>query len=295
MKTIRKIKGEAVELLKNCWAESVLISLLELGIVCLSYTLLLLTARITGVHTANNVVLIPERMNVPFIISGAVIAAIHYIATTPLYFGVRWFFWQGSAGGDVMPVSAVFACYSSAETRNKCLRLRVAADLRRLGWAAFFGGIFAAAYFSARFIWQTGGKDDDLRLLLTVGCAAAALGSAVLYFIATVKYIPVGYIMAADPYADVREVIRLSRQALSRKNWYILKMYAGFIRHFPLIILIFPVLVLRPYMFMTMAVSIRDSLDEGDSEGVEFAENGGDNGRNGGNVGKGSNADKGGL
>lgn len=272
MKTIRRIKGEAVERLKSCWAESVMISLLELGTYCLTYTVLLLTARVTGVHTANNIILIPEKFSLPFIISAVVILAVHYAATIPLHFGIRWFFWQSSAVGDVMPVSSVFACYSSRETRSKCFRIKLAADVRKLGWGIVFGAPVCAELFLADIIRQSSAVGENVRIGLIAGCivmAACALG---LYLIFTVKYLPAGYLMAANPYAAAGEIIALCSRISKRKSIYILKMYAGNIRHLPLIIFIFPILVLRPYVLMTTAVSVRKSLEE-----IDGAEK--DNGR----------------
>ncbi len=266
MKTIREIKGEAVERLKSCWAESVMISLLELGIYCLTYTVLLMTARVTGVHTANNVILIPEKFSLPFVISAIVILAVHYIATIPLHFGIRWFFWQNSTGKDVMPVSSVFACYSSRETRSKCLSIKLAADVRKLGWGLLFVVPVCAELFLADIIWQNSAKGEDVQIGLLAGCIIMTAGAWVFYMICTIKYIPAGYIMAANPYAAAGEIIALCKRTSKRKYVYILKMYAGNIRHAPLIIFIFPILVLRPYMLMTTAVSVRESLKEIDGE-----------------------------
>ncbi len=281
MKTIREIKGEAVERLKSCWAESVMISLLEMGIYCLTYTVLLLIARVMNVHTANNVILIPEKFSLPFVISAVVILAVQYIATIPLYFGIRWFFWQNSTGKDVMPVSSVFACYSSRETRSKCFRIKLAADVRKLGWGILFGALVCVELFLADIIWQYSAKGEDVKIGLIAGCIIMAAGAWVFYLICTMKYIPAGYMMAANPYAAAGEIITLCRRTSKRKYVYILKMYAGNIRHAPLIIFIFPILVLRPYMLMTTAVSVIESLEEIDgadsADGTDGAEK--DNGR----------------
>ncbi|MDE7294911.1 MAG: hypothetical protein K2N72_10855 [Oscillospiraceae bacterium] len=271
MKTIREIKGEAVERLKSCWAESVMISLLELGIYCLTYTVLLLTARVMGVHTANNVILIPEKFSLPFVISVIVILAVQYIATIPLYFGIRWFFWQNSTGKDVMPVSSVFACYGSQETRSKCFRIKLATDVRKLGWAILFGALVCAELFLADIIWQYSAKGEDVRIGLLAGCIIMAVGAWVFYMICTIKYIPAGYMMAANPYAAAGEIITLCKRTSKQRYVYILKMYAGNIRHAPLIIFIFPILVLRPYMLMTTAVSVRDSLGEIDGADINVS------------------------
>lgn len=265
MKTIGEIKGMASGLLKNCWAESVIICLLDMGILCLTYVLLLLTARITKVHTAENMILIPERITPAFAVSGLVILGVWYVLTAPLYFGTRWFFWQGSGGGDVMPVSSVFAGYSSRETRMKSLRIRLAVDIRKLVPAAVCGGLIFLELLLARVIWEGSDKTTAVKILLAAGCAVMVIGAVTLYCIFTLRYISVGYIMAANPYAGEEEVFRLSQSAARKKYFYMLKMYAGNIRFLPLIFFIFPILVLRPYFLMTTAVFIRESMAENGS------------------------------
>ncbi|MCM1577824.1 MAG: hypothetical protein NC078_03375, partial [Ruminococcus sp.] len=240
---------------------SVMISLLETGIVCLVYTSLLLMARVTGVHTAMNVILIPEKFSAGFVISAAAILIGCYVGSTPLYFGIRWFFWQSSDMGDVMPVSSVFACYSSHEMRMKCYKIRLAVDIRRLGWGLLFGGAAAAEMCLALVLWQNSAKGENLRFWLTFGCIVMMLGAVVLYMMFTIKYIPMGYLMAAEPYAEAKKIVSMCKETSKKKTFYIFCMYLGNIRHAPLMLFIFPIFVLRPYTMMMTAEALRDSLN----------------------------------
>lgn len=264
MKTIKEIKGRAAELLKSCWAESVLMGLLDMGIICLTYSLLLLTARITGVHTAENMLLIPERISPSFAVAAAIILEIYYVFTTPLYFGTRWFFWQTSGGKDIMPVSSLFAGYATWESIKRCLRLKLSMDIHKLPPLFISAGLVLLEIVLARVIWQSSSQTAVLKVLLVIGCIIMTAAALTLYSMLTMQYIPVGYIMADDPYAAPKDIIKHSLGTSKKKYFYMMKMYADNIRLFPLSFFIFPILVLRPYFLMMTAVFIRECMEADD-------------------------------
>lgn len=274
MKTkISAIKKSALSVLKKCWAETAFISLLSGGIMCGVYILIILIGRLMGTHTAETVMPVFSSFSVPFTAIALFILTIAYIFYAPLYFGIRWYFWQ-AAGGQLMPLSSLFACYISRESVSRCIRLKFITDIRRFMFLVIFGGLAALEILLAARLWSYSEGSIMLRVLIVLGCAVAAAGLAVLYLVFTVKYMPVGYFLADNPYSSTAEILALSRRTVEKRYYQTMRFYLSFAKYVVLFLLVFPILFFQPVMCIFTAVLIRDGLHDADdrSESSDAAE-----------------------
>lgn len=264
MMKIGTVKKTAYGCLKKCWAESAFISMLNAGIFCAVYILVFLIARFTGAHNYDTVMPAFSELPPRFLIAVLIVLTCAYIACAPLYFGVRWFYWQ-AAEGQIMPLSSLFACYSSSETIFRCIKLKFSTDIRKFILACAFGTLALLEFFLARQVWDYSGQSKAAGIALISGCVVVTVGIEVIYSVLTMKYIPVGYLMADSPYSGTREILDMSRSIVSKKYTYMCIMYFSCIGWIASCFFVFPVLVVQPIMHMITAVFIRDSLKSADT------------------------------
>ena len=107
---------------------------------------------------------------------------------------------------------------------------------------------------------------DTGAFLLKVGCAVVCGGLILFFLISGMQYVPVGYLLADNPDAGADNIIKLSKKIVSKKYAYMMMLYASFIGWYVICIAGFPVLALIPYLYMTSAVFINDSIEQINSE-----------------------------
>lgn len=256
----KEIKARARELLKGCFAESAFISMLNIGLFLLTYLLIIIAGRVTGAHTAET--LFPVFSSCPplFIISVCVILLTAYILSAPIYYGSKWFFWQAAAG-NTMPASSVFAGYSSSEQFKLCVKLRVLSDIRRVPYILIFG---TAAVVEAVLAQRMLSQDADKSSAAFIYAGLAVVGAGVVYmcFCAGLRCVPVGFLLADNPDAVVTDIFELSEQVVKKNAGRLMKLYISFIGWFLACLPAFPIMILIPYFNVSMAVFLRDCLEE---------------------------------
>lgn len=257
MVKIGTIKKNAFAALKKCWAEAIFICLLNTGFICAVYILVLLAARLMGVHTANTIMPVFDSFSAPFCIFAAVTVSAAYIIYCPFHFGIRWYFWQAT-GGSIMPLSSIFACYGSKKTVNRCIILKLLTDLRRLMFSAVFAGVMTLEFMLGQRLWEYHNRTKLSAALIVCGLSVFALGVLVLYVASTLKYLPVGYIMADNPYARIKEILRLSSSIVSRRYTNMLVLYMSCFGGLIICILVFPIPIVHMLWCMYTAAFLRE-------------------------------------
>lgn len=262
---IRDIKTRTKELFTKCWAEAAFITILQTAVFMLYYSVIMLLGRFTGAHSADT--LMPEFTSFPpvFILSSAGLLLTGHIVTAPLEFGIKWYYWQASSGLFV-PVSSIFGCYSSPDSIKRCIKMRLMIDVRLLALISAAAAFTAAAGYLTSILHGITEKDSIPYIFATAGFWAAVI--IILAAVATLslRYVPLGYIMADDPDATVTEIIARSRKRLGRKYIGMMKMYCSFAVWYLLFIFVFPILPLIPYLKMSTAVFIRSCEEPEDQE-----------------------------
>ena len=255
----REIKIRARELLRGCFAECAFISMLNIGLFLMIYLLIILAGRVTGAHTAETLFPVFSSCPALFIISVCVILLAAYILSAPIYYGSKWFFWQAAAG-NTMPVSSVFAGYSSFEQFKLCVKLRFLSDIRRLPYILIFGtAAVVEAVLAQRMLSR--GAGTGTTVLIYAGLAVMAVGVVYMCFCAGLRCVPVGFLLADDPDAVVSDIFELSEQVVKRNAGRIMKLYISFIGWFLACLPAFPVIILIPYFNVSLAVQLRDCIE----------------------------------
>ncbi len=254
------IRKTALDRFKKCLAEVSFASVLNIGIFCAVYMFILFIGRITGAHTDDS--FLPYFSSFPprFVISAAIVLVSVYVLIIPLHFGIRWFYWQVSVG-NLMPVSSIFACYSSSEMIMRCIKLKLKVDIQRSLLMLFFGGLVAVEIILASWLWKYSGYNMAVGAVLIVGCTVMALGIMILCFVTSMRFIPVGYLLADNPDSQDAKIIKLSKSIVNKKYTYMLRLYISVLPAAVPCLLIFPILFVLPYLYMITAVFIHESLD----------------------------------
>lgn len=261
MVKIGKIKSDALASMKKCWAETTLISLLDIGYTIAVYIFIILAARLAGLHTANSVMPEFDRLTPGFAVFAGVTILIAYLIKCPFYFGIRWYYWH-AANGNLMPLSSVFACYSSTGTVSRCILLKFLTDLRSIAFSFIFGGILFLEYILACRLWEYD-SNSIIRLLIGTGFSVLALGLILLYIAFTLKYIPVGYLFADDPYGKISDILHLSSSIVNKRYGNLLALYLSCWKGIVSVFLLFPIPLIQMLANMYTAVFLRECLDGG--------------------------------
>ncbi|MGN1106364.1 MAG: hypothetical protein ACI4RH_06900 [Huintestinicola sp.] len=255
----RDIKVRARELLRGCFAESAFISMLNIGLFLMVYLLIIIAGRVTGAHSSESLFPVFSFCPPLFIISVCVILVTAYIMSAPIYYGSKWFFWQAAAG-NTMPVSSVFAGYSSFEQFKLCVKLRFLSDIRRLPYILIFGTAAVVAAVLARRMLLSG-AGTGTTFLIYADLVVVAVGVVYMCFCAGLRCVPVGFLLADDPDAVVSDIFELSEQVVKRNAGRIMKLYISFIGWFLACLPAFPVIILIPYFNVSLAVLLRDCIE----------------------------------
>ena len=226
--------------------------------------MIMLLGIITGALQTGSI--LPKFNSFPpnFIIGSVILILIYYISTAPLMLGIRWYYWH-AAEKNVMPVSSVFAGYRSTEYALSLIKLKVITDMRRLTPAIVSAACMAVTIsITKKLLTYT--LSDTGAFLIKVGCAVVCGGLILFCLISGMQYVPVGYLLADNPDAGADNIIKLSKKIVSKKYAYMMMLYASFIGWYVICIAGFPVLALIPYLNMTSAVFINDSIEQINSE-----------------------------
>ena len=257
---IRNIKAKSTDVLRNIWAETFMTGMLIMGVAFLTALAVIITARLMGFCTVSSLYEGGARTGL-FLALAAVILIISYFCSVPLYFGIRWYFWQ-AANDNVMPICSLFSCYASPSSVMRCVKLKLAIDLKRL---AVFAVLSVPAYIEirlARYLWSVSGQSLPVHIALAGGCAVVTLCLFALYLVLTARYIPVGYFLADEPDSSTSEIIEKSINTVKKKFASLMLTYLSFRKTILSALLIMPVIFLIPYFYIITALFIRECVSE---------------------------------
>lgn len=255
-----EIKKKSMQMFNKCWAEAALISLISNGLFCLIYCTILLIARITGAHTTNSFLPIFDSLPVEFVASVAIILAVSYFFEAPLYFGIRWFFWH-AAEGNVMPLSSIFAQYNSRASILRCVKLKLMSDGAKFPITFLFTCIIAVEIILGVKLWNIHNNDEVIGLVLIAGLTLLVVCICIIMFILSLKHIPIGYILAANPDIELSKVMADSREMSRVCNTKMMALYLSMFGMMLTCIFVFPLIFVIPYLYMTNAVFIHEGLE----------------------------------
>ena len=207
---VKHIWNRTYDLIKACWSEVLFIQSLSVGLVAFVYLLVIFAGMMLGKHASSSLLPIFRDVDIPFVIIAVLLPFILYTGAIPLHYGIRWFYWQ-AAGGARMPLSSIFACYSSPALMRHCLDLhmrRVLFDLPRILVCGVLCLGIHLAYTYAEDNMQPGFLYDMLLpldiFLITVMVLVCILACA--------QAKAASYIFAENPNMSAKEIMRTGRR-----------------------------------------------------------------------------------
>lgn len=252
---IKEIKADARGIIMKCWAEMAMISLLNTAVAVSVYTLVIIIGILTGAHSGETMLPIFQSCPPIFIILISVLLISAYFITAPLYFGIKWYLWQMSSGA-YMPVSSIFAGYTGKESIFQFMKLRFLIGIRKAAYAVLAGAIIIFGCVIAGGLAASVGS-AVLRILIYAGGALIVIGTLILWGASIMKYLPAGFIAAADFDMSFKEIMSYSNALVKKRHSLMLVFYSSFFIWYIFSLLIFPLLFAVPYIDMSTAVFVR--------------------------------------
>lgn len=243
----------------NCLAECCFLSLLDSGIKGFVFVLVVLVGINTGAKPFDLSLGFFERFPVIFLAVSAVILLVSYLLGAPLFFGVRWFFWQASGDNGVMPISSVFARYSDRKSVLRCIFLRIKMDASRLFPVTLLTGTVVLDLILGEKLIKAS-ETLGVKIAVISGSAVIIIGVILLLLADSVKHILVGFILASNPDDSAKEILNVSRKTVNKSYSSMLMLYLSMFGWIASCLLVFPVLFVKPFLLMITAVYFRKSL-----------------------------------
>lgn len=269
---ISEVRRKAAGAISDCLAECCFISLLDSGIKCFIFVLIVLVGINSGAKPFEYSLSFFERFPVVFLAVSAAILMVTYLAAAPLFFGIRWFFWQASGDNGVMPISSIFACYSDVKSIFRCILLRIRMDANRsIPTAILTGTVVLDMILGGQIIDSSG--ELWVKIAVIAGSVIIIAGVVLLFLANNVKHILVGFIMASNPDDSPKEIMAVSRKTVNKSYSSMLILYLSLSGWLASCLLIFPILFVKPFLLMVTAMFFRESLaDDKASDGKEISD-----------------------
>lgn len=216
----KEIRKKALNRLSYYWVEAEFLFLIAFGLpavfLAAAYVLILLFS------PYSEAVMIPPDMSFflnAFRSSSVVKAAVFsmpallFILLSPLFYGVKWCYYQAAQGKNA-PVSGAFYGYYSARKWIKAVLLSLIVMLRKLVYLIPIGAVGGAVYYIYINL-MSNTRSGFFKVLLTVGIILVALGLTLIYMISTVKYQLIPYIFAEESEKPILEIYHRGIAAMS--------------------------------------------------------------------------------
>lgn len=192
---------------------------------------------------------IPSEM----IFFGIVSIFVFFVAGTPMYYGMKWCYYQ-AAMGKAVPVSCLFSCYTSAARWINSLKLKLITDLNKLLVGGPMICLAAAEYYLGKKLAEH--YEGSMIGMLFGGLFILMVFSMLLvYLLYSVKFSAVPYIFISDPDRPVTETYRTGISVTADHKFRLFKLKCRFIPLFVICLAGFPIFLVYPYYTMTIAVA----------------------------------------
>ncbi len=261
LKKSRELRRLAWEKLMGCWGECVSIILVEAGIIAVLILSALMVMKFCNVYGMIDfdIDTFWKEGTFGFWIAAVIIASGATLMLSPIRFGVSWFFLQTAKGRSV-PASAFFNCYINKTIFTKILKLHAAVSLRKL--VIILPAIVLCA---VELLLANGALKDakDSFIYTAVLCCLILLmaGMLFMYLFVSLRYTLVPLVLAENPEKPIEAIIKESKQCVCGNESYILEILFSAGPWIASGILIFPLVVVLPYIQMTFTLAAKELMD----------------------------------
>lgn len=256
----RIFKSTVLSKLSDYWIETEFLLLAETGAMSVILLLFLLFVK-KCFPEADIFDLLSAVIDNPSIIAvAAVFFIVGFIIITPLYYGIKWCYFQ-IAKGKTAPVSGAFFGYLEIHRWFKALVLSAVISLRKLVIYLPFGIMSAVGVFIAsELIANTDSRVTET--FIHMGTAVLLICAYVIFLLLTVKYEAVPFIYAENPDKNPFEILREGISLMDGSKAVYSAMIISYVPFMVLCILGFPIVILSPIFNMARAYTCARIIDK---------------------------------
>lgn len=194
-------------------------------------------------------------------------AFVCFLLITPMYYGIKWCFFQ-AAQWKPAPVSGAFYAYYSPSKWFKTLAINAKLFVNKLVYAVPSAAICFAAYIISEILKD--GTGELARFFVNIGLAVVFAGSVMIYMSLTVKFDLVVYVYADQPDSSISAIFSRGVAAAEKSRWR----YGGLkIWFLPLLLVStagFPSIVIIPMYWMVKSIGAVQIIKGGVTDKEEF-------------------------
>ncbi len=269
----RIFKSTVISKLSDYWIETEFLLLAEMGAISVILLLFLLFVKkcFPDADIFNPISAVTH--DPPIIAAAAAFSVVGFIVITPLYYGIKWCYFQ-IAKGKTAPVSGAFFGYLEIHRWLGALVLSAVISLRKLLTYLPFGIISAVGVFIAsELIANTDSRVTET--FIHMGTAVLLICAYVIFLLLTVKYEAVPFIYAENPDKAPFEILREGISLMDGSKAVYSAMIISYVPIMVLCILGFPIVILFPIFNMAKAYTCARIIDKklSVSDNDDLAEN----------------------
>ncbi len=247
----RIFKSTVFSKLSDYWIETEFLLLAEAGAISVFLLLFLLFVKRFFPNAEFSDPISALISDPPIIAAAAVFFTIGFIVITPLYYGIKWCYFQ-IAKGKTAPVSGAFFGYLEIHRWLKALVLSAVISLQKLVMYIPFGIISAVGVFIASEL-TANTNSRVTENFIHMGTAVLLICAYVIFLLLTVKFEAVPFLYAENPDKNPFETLREGISLMDGSRAVYSAMIISYVPFMVLCVLGFPIVVLFPIFNMAKA------------------------------------------
>lgn len=182
------------------------------------------------------------------------------ISITPIYVGVKWWFFHSSRG-EINPINSIFIGYSDLRIFFKMLALKTLVFIIKLAVSLpFIICILGISVLLKRINAAGGSNTGAIVLLIFLAILTVCFIVLAVYF--SLNYCLVDYIYMLNPDMKIINIITVSTFTMHNNKGKIIKLGLSFLPWLALVIFVFPVFFISAYYTMSFTVLVNNIMKE---------------------------------
>ncbi|MGN1416326.1 MAG: hypothetical protein ACI4XF_05760 [Oscillospiraceae bacterium] len=185
-------------------------------------------------------------------IAAIILPPIMLIFLSPLYYGIKWCFYQAAQGKNA-PVSGAFYGYYSLRKWGKAILLNLLVIFRKLVYFIPITAVGGAVYYIFINILNNT-QSKFLKALMYFGVILVLLGLSLIYMIVTVKFQLIPYFFAEEPEKKILDIYHEGVAAISGSKGRFAALQVWFVPMLALCFTGYLAMFVIPYYSMVKAI-----------------------------------------
>lgn len=255
--TSKQIRKLSVEKLSMCWVEAEFILIIFIGV---SAFFMLAANFIYELFTSDRYVLDLKNPVIPSegILVFGIALILLYVVYAPMYFGLKWCYYNASKG-KITPINCLFGCCTSVSRWWKTVKLKVVTDVMKAIGLIPMAAVFAAeAFLYKRVSAMTDSR--AVRFLMIVFMLFSMLCMYAVYLLYSVRYTLIPYVFASDPDLPLTEIYRKGTAISDKNKMSLFSLTWSFVPMFMSFVTGFTVFFVMPIYSMSLSIAANAAL-----------------------------------